>query len=106
MLADLDDLLTALYLFADDLLPGRPPSRPGRRPRISDAEAICLAVAEMLLDCPKERRFLRFAGRRLGHLFPYIPNQSGHIYWPAGSTSTALIPPPSSSTPAPPRTCS
>lgn len=31
----------------------------------------------MLLDCPKERRFLRFAKRRLGHLFPYIPGQSG-----------------------------
>ena len=38
---------------------------------------ICLAVAQVLLDCPKERRFLRFARRRLGHLFPYIPGQSG-----------------------------
>ena len=27
----------------------------------------------MLLDCPNERRFLRLATRRLGHLFPYIP---------------------------------
>jgi hypothetical protein len=78
VLADLDDLLTALYVFADDFLPGRDPSRPGRRPRISDAEVICLAVAQVLLDCPKERRFLRFARRRLGHLFPYIPGQSGY----------------------------
>ena len=31
----------------------------------------------MLLDCPNERRFLRLAKRRLGHLFPYIPGQSG-----------------------------
>lgn len=78
MIADLDDLLTALYVFADDFLPERDPSRPGRKPRIGDAEVICLAVAQVLLDCPKERRFLRFARRRLGHLFGYIPGQSGY----------------------------
>ena len=77
MLTDLDDLLTALYVFADDFLPARPKSRPGRKPRITDAEVICLAVAQVLLDCPKERRFIRFARRRLGHLFGYIPGQSG-----------------------------
>jgi hypothetical protein len=76
--ADLDDLLIALYVLADDLLPKRDPSRPGRRPTISDAEVICLAVAQVLLDCPKERRFLRFARHRLGHLFPRIPGQSGY----------------------------
>lgn len=78
MSADLDDLLIALYVLADDLLPGRDPSRPGRKPTISDAEVICLAVAQVLLDCPKERRFLRFARRRLGHLSPSIPGQSGY----------------------------
>lgn len=78
MPTDLDDLLVALYVLADDFLPARPRSRPGRKPRISDAEVICLAVAQVLLDCPKERRFLRFARRRLGHLFPYIPGQSGY----------------------------
>jgi hypothetical protein len=30
----------------------------------------------VLLDCPNERRFLRLAQRRLGHLFPYIPGQA------------------------------
>ncbi len=78
MLADLDDLLTALYVFADDFLPKRDPSRPGPKPKISDAEVICLAAAQVLLDCPKERRFIRFAKRRLGHLFRYIPGQSGY----------------------------
>ena len=78
MIADLDDLLTALYVLADDFLPKRPKSCPGRKPRISDAEVISLAVAQVLLDCPKERRFLRFASRRLAHLFPYIPGQSGY----------------------------
>ena len=37
-----------------------------------------MAVAQIFLDCPKERRFLRFAKGRLGHLFPYIPGQSGY----------------------------
>lgn len=78
MIADLDDLLTALYVLADDFLPKRPKWLPGRKPQISDAELICLAVAQVLLDCPKERRFLRFAERRLGHLFGYIPGQSGY----------------------------
>ena len=75
MSADLDALLISLYVLVDDLLPAR--RRFGRPPRISDSELICLAVAQVLLDCPNERRFLRLAKRRLGHLFPYIPGQSG-----------------------------
>lgn len=73
---DLDSLLIALYVLADDLLPER--SGPGRKPRITDAEVIALAVAQVFLDCPSERRFLRFARTRLGHLFPYIPKQAGY----------------------------
>ena len=76
MTADLDTLLTALYVLADDLLPRRPRAR--RRPRITDAELVCLAVAQMLLDIPSERRFVRFAMTRLGHLFPYLPKQPGY----------------------------
>lgn len=75
MSADLDALLVCLYVLVDDLLPAR--RRFGRPPRISDSELICLAIAQVLLDCPNERRFLRLAKRRLGHLFPYIPGQSG-----------------------------
>jgi hypothetical protein len=73
--ADLDALLTCLYVLVDDLLPAR--RRLGRPPKISDSELICLAIAQVLLDCPNERRFLRLARQRLGHLFPYIPGQSG-----------------------------
>ncbi|MCA1681077.1 MAG: IS982 family transposase [Actinobacteria bacterium] len=76
MTADLDTLLTALYVLADDLLPLRPRAR--RRPKITDAELVCLAVAQILLDCPSERRFLRFAMCRLSHLFPYLPKQPGY----------------------------
>jgi hypothetical protein len=74
--ADLDALLISLYVLVDDLLPARR-RRLGRPPRISDSELICLAIAQVLLDCPTERRFLRLARTRLGHLFPYLPGQSG-----------------------------
>jgi hypothetical protein len=74
--ADLDSLLTALYVLVDDLLPARRGA--GRRPKITDAELITLAVAQIFLDCHSERRFLRLARRRLGHLFPYIPKQPGY----------------------------
>jgi DDE family transposase len=76
VLAELDALLTALYVAVDDLLPRR--SGPGRKPRITDAELVTLAVAQVFLDCPSERRFLRFTRKRLGHLFPYIPKQPGY----------------------------
>lgn len=76
MRADLDTLLCALYVAADDLLPKRLGA--GRRPQISNAELVALAVAQIFLDCPSERRFLRLARRRLGHLFPYIPKQPGY----------------------------
>ena len=76
MTADLDTLLTALYVLADEVLPRRPRAR--RRPKITDAELVCLAVAQILLDCPSERRFLRFAIVRLAHLFPYLPKQPGY----------------------------
>ena len=75
MSADLDALLISLYVLVDDLLPAR--RRFGRPVRITDSELICLAIAQVLLDCPNERRFLRLARNRLGHLFPYIPGQSG-----------------------------
>jgi hypothetical protein len=74
--ADLDTLLTALYVLADDLLPRRRRAR--RCPQITDPELVCLAVAQILLDVPSERRFLRFAMCRLGHLFAYLPKQPGY----------------------------
>jgi len=74
--ADLDTLLTARYVLADDLLPRRSHAR--KNPKITDAELVCLAVAQILLDIPSERRFLRFAMCRLGRLFRYLPKQPGY----------------------------
>jgi Transposase DDE domain len=74
--ACLDDLVIALYVTIDDLLGQR--MGPGRPPKLSDAELVCLAVAQVLLGCGSERRWLRFASRRLGHLFPYLPTPSAY----------------------------
>jgi hypothetical protein len=60
----------------DDLLPRR--RGPGRPVRITDAELIALAVAQMFLGVPNDRRFLALARWRLGHLFPYLPQQPGY----------------------------
>jgi hypothetical protein len=76
VLANLDALLTALYVRVDDLLPKR--RGPGRPPRITDAELIALAVAQMFLAIPNDRKFLALARWRLGHLFPYLPQQPAY----------------------------
>ena len=68
MPACLDTLLIGLYCLADDLL--EPRTGAGRRPKLTDAELMCLAVAQVLLDVPGDRRFLAFARWRLAHLFP------------------------------------
>ena len=76
MLANLDALLTALYVRVDDVLPKR--CGPGHPPRITDAELVTLAVAQMFLGVPNDRKFLALARWRLGHLFPYLPQQPGY----------------------------
>jgi hypothetical protein len=74
--ADLDTLVIALYVMVDELFVPR--RGPGRKPKLSDAELVCLAVAQVLLGFGSERRWLRFAGQRLGHLFPYLPTASAY----------------------------
>jgi hypothetical protein len=75
---DLDTLLIDLYVLVDDgVVPPEQP-RPGRPKRLSDAELVCLAVAQVLLGARSEHHWLRLCYARLGHLFPYLPKQSGH----------------------------
>ena len=79
MTADLDTLLTALYVeLTDRIIPFRGPCRPGpgRPPDVTDAELACLAVAQVLLRCDDERHWLRAAPRLVGHLFPRLPANS------------------------------
>ena len=76
MCADLDTLLIAIYCAACALFPSDEAPRRGRPRLITDNELICLMVAQMLLQCPSDRVFLRRARRRLSGLFPYLPSQS------------------------------
>jgi Transposase DDE domain len=71
--ADLDLLLIAVYCTVDDLLPKRPGNA---RRRISDAEVITLCVAQAMMGIPSDPRFLAVAAKRLGHLFPQLPERS------------------------------
>jgi Transposase DDE domain len=73
---DLNTLLTALYVKIDDWL-GKP-TRTGRPPRLSDAELLTLAVAQVLLGVRSEARWLRFVPNALPAAFPYLPGQSGY----------------------------
>jgi hypothetical protein len=72
--ADLELLLISVYCTADDLLP-EPPRNAQRR--LTDAEVLTLCVAQVIMDEPSDRRFLRAARRQLRDLFPYLPTQSG-----------------------------
>ena len=79
MTADLDTLLIALYVeLTDRIIPslGFARSGPGQRPEVTDAELVCLAVAQVLLRHDDERHWLRAAPRRVGHLFPRLLGQS------------------------------
>lgn len=78
MTNNLDTLLTALYVHLDDhVLPSVEQRRgPGRPRLLTDAELVCVATAQVLLRCDTERRWLRLAPHRIGHLFPCLPSQS------------------------------
>ena len=57
--ADLDTLVTALYVKIDDMLVKD--RRPGHPARLSQSELVCLAVAQALLGFHREHRWIRFA---------------------------------------------
>jgi hypothetical protein len=73
--ADLDLLLIAVYVTADDLLPTRPGNA---RRSVTDAEVVTLCVAQAIMRIPSDRRFLAVASKHLRHLFPSIPGQAGY----------------------------
>jgi hypothetical protein len=76
--ADLDTLLIALYVeLTDHLMPSLGFARPalGGVPEVTDAELVCLAVAQAHLGYTSERRWLRVAPKLVGHLFPRLLSQ-------------------------------
>jgi len=79
VIADLDTLLTALYVELTDRIIdscGLARRGPGKPPEVTDAELVCLAVAQVLLRFDGERHWLRAAPKLVGHLFPRLLRQS------------------------------
>ncbi len=70
--ADLDLLLIAVFCTADDLLPERPENA---KRILTDAEVVTLCVAQQLLRISSDEQFWAMAPRRLGHLFPRLPQR-------------------------------
>lgn len=103
MKTDLDALLTALYVHLDDdVIPStNQPRGPGRLRLLNNAELVCVAVAQVLLRCDDERRWLRLAPDRIGHLFKRLPCQSeynrhlrhlAHIMLPVAMWLARVVP--------------
>jgi hypothetical protein len=73
MTADLEALVVAAYVFADEY---PVPARPGRPAQVSDAELVALAVCQAAMGIPSDRQFLGLVGRVLPGWFPHLPSQS------------------------------
>ena len=79
MHVDLDTLLIALYVeLTDRIVPSLESAsdRPGRPPEVTDAELVCIAVAQAHLRFTDERHWIRSAPKQIGHLFPRLLSQS------------------------------
>jgi len=72
-MTDLEALVVAGYVFADDY---RVPARPGRPALVSDAELVALAVAQAAIGISSDRQFLGLIGKVLPGWFPHLPEQS------------------------------
>lgn len=73
MPADLETLVVAAYVFADEL---RGPRSLGRPPESSDEELIALAVCQASTGICSDRQFHGVVGRLLPGWFPRLPDPS------------------------------
>jgi IS5 family transposase len=73
MTADLEALVVAAYVFADE---SPVPARPGRPALVSDPELVALAVCQATIGISSDRQFLGLVGRVLPGWFPRLPDQS------------------------------
>ena len=72
-MTDLEALVVAAYVFADEY---PVPARPGRPPLVSDAELVALVVGQAAIGVSSDRQFLGLIGRVLPGWFPHLPEQS------------------------------
>lgn len=73
MTTDLEALVVAAYVFADEYTV---PARPGRPAKVSDAELVALAVCQAAMGISSDRQFLGLVERVLPGWFPHLPDQS------------------------------
>ena len=73
MNADLETLVVAAYVFADEL---RSPRSLGRPPQVTDEELIALSVCQAATGIPSDRQFLGIVSRLLPGFFPRLLDQS------------------------------
>jgi hypothetical protein len=73
MTTDLEALVVAAYVFADEY---PVPVRPGRRARVTDAELVALGVCQAAMGISSDRQFLGLVSHRLPGWFPHLPSQS------------------------------
>src|SRR5215211_6044378 len=73
MTTDLEALVIAGYVFADEY---SVPARPGRPAKVSDAELVALAVCQAAMGICSDRQFLGLVARVLPGWFPQLPSQS------------------------------
>src|SRR6266508_2274626 len=72
-MTDLEALVVAAYVFADEY---SVPARPGRPAQVSDAELVALAVCQAAMGISSDRQFLGLVERILPGWFPHLPEQS------------------------------
>jgi hypothetical protein len=72
MTTDLEALVIAGYVFADEYTV---PARPGRPAKVSDAELVALAVCQAAMGISSDRQFLGLIERVLPGWFPHLPEQ-------------------------------
>ncbi len=73
MTPDLEALVVAAYVFADEF---PVPARPGPPAKIADAELVALAVCQAAMGISSDRQFLGLVAFRLPGWFPHLPSQS------------------------------
>src|SRR5687768_5441781 len=73
MTADLEALVVAAYVFADEY---PVPARPGRPAKVSDAELVALAVCQAAMGICSDRQFLGLVERVLPGWFAHLPDHS------------------------------
>jgi hypothetical protein len=72
-MTDLEALVVAAYVFADEY---PVPAQPGRPAKVTDAELVALAVCQAAIGISSDRQFLGLVGRILPGWFPHLPEQS------------------------------